>query len=279
MKTADEKWLTGMDGISLSDAYVTDLFDMWIQRPIPQWRTQVDSNYLPTDAHQLTNLGCLLSVRSVNLYNVETDKNVIEIQYLSSGPSREKLVILNAVRRRQIPANWIESSGDQGMGFGFRFEPSVGRKAHVLLSMDNPTARSQVIETGATQWKQIVTEKAIARDHEFFRKFQLYGYEPLRVTIDGKTLIQDPSLETIFEKARSLLPPKKRTETIWSGYHPPGDWHQPFNMNPTQWRKAVRNTWIPDGNAERDPTSPERGDVRFQILFLNERGVTEPSDS
>ncbi len=276
MKTAAEKWLTGMDGISLSDAYATDLFQMWLDRPMPQWRTMVDSNYLPTDAHHLTNLGCLLSVRSVTLYNVETDKNAIEIHYLGSGPSREKLVIQNAVQRRQIPANWVESSGGRGMEFWFRFEPSVGLKSHVLLTKDNPIARSEAIETGVTQWQQVVTERAIMKDHEFFRKFQLYGYEPLRVMIDGKILIQDQSLEAIIETSRTFrAPPETSRQSKPLRF---STWYDLFvkaGYSENTSERAFRD-WLKPHVGKTAFRETRNGPISFALEFLEQHGVIVP---
>lgn len=66
------------------------------------------------------------------------------------------------------------------------------------------------------------------------------------------------------------------TEVNWSGFFPPGLWYKPFGLSEQQWRKALRDEWIPAGLAQRDPLTPERGKVRFAKSLLDERGVTEP---
>lgn len=104
-----------------------------------------------------------------------------------------------------------------------------------------------------------------------------YGSELRNRNLTGRQVVEAGRLQPVIAKDGIVEIGKTQGPSIeWSNYHPPGDWHKPFGMNPTQWRKSLRETWIPQQLAERDPLTQQRGDVRFRMSLLKERGIIEP---
>lgn len=86
--------------------------------------------------------------------------------------------------------------------------------------------------------------------------------------------------DAVSEDPNSIVTKEHEPTEVWSGFHEPGVWYKCFNLNGQRWRAALREVWIPAGQAERDPLTPNRGKVKFLKSLLATRGVKEPgSDS
>ena len=106
----------------------------------------------------------------------------------------------------------------------------------------------------------------------------------LRIIIDQPTTLVEldswPRIVRTLKLIEHDALPASRGETPptkWSGWHEPGDWYLPFGMSATGWRLELRTKWLPDGSAERHPSAPTRGKVRFLEEFLDRLGVKEPT--
>jgi len=102
-------------------------------------------------------------------------------------------------------------------------------------------------------------------------------FDTLLIASDDRTTVRQHLVDRFWNEPQSDDPTGTCEPVEWSGYHPPGDWHTAFRMSGTKWRKSMREVWVPDEMAERDPLAIERGPVRFRLSFLEERGVTEPN--
>ena len=236
--STNEEWRRAMGGCRLSVRYANDLLVDWIETPITQWTTLHDAKMLQSNASHLGHFGCLSTLRVVHIHNVDSQHNVVKLQYLASGPSREKLVICEAARKRFIPSDWIAESGGYALDAWWKFTASVAVESQVLLVKDNATNRQKAIETKGGKWLKTLTDNAIQENARFFQQFQ-YGPILLSVSMDGKTLFEKPELEYILTESQQSVARAKSATTGTDDSNWPGQ------------REVARRMDINPGNVSR----------------------------